>query len=76
MQKTQFTWHFINVMNLDEKYDPLIAEICALGAASQRALATRLNWSESKVSRYVDDLVDAGKVQRARIGKSVEITPL
>ncbi len=70
-----WNWHFVNVLDLHRRYDPLINEICALGAASQRVLATRLGWSETKVSRYVDDLVDAGKVQRTRTGKSVEITP-
>ncbi len=68
-------WHFINVFDLDEKYDPLVNQIVALGNASQRMLAGRLGWSETKVSRYTDDLEQAGKVRRDRTGKSKAIIP-
>jgi DNA-binding MarR family transcriptional regulator len=42
--------------------------------SSNRTLAERLGWSETKTSRFVDRLVEAGKVRKVRTGQSVAIT--
>ena len=54
--------------------DPVRAELLVIEMASNRTLAERLGWSETKTSRFVDGLVEAGKVRKVRTGQSVAIT--
>ena len=63
-------FHFICASELD----PVRAELLVIEMASNRTLAERLGWSETKTSRFVHELVVAGKVRKVRSGQSVAIT--
>jgi DNA-binding MarR family transcriptional regulator len=62
-------WRFIK-----PEYDPLVKEVMILECASNRTLASRLGWSETKTSRHVDYLESKGLVRKLRAGQSVAIT--
>lgn len=59
---------------IDPSLDPLVKEVMLLECASNRTLATRLGWSETKTSRHVDYLEMKGLVRKLRAGQSVAIT--
>lgn len=54
--------------------DPIRPELLVIEMASHRTLAERLGWSETRTSRFVDELFVAGKDRKVRSGQSVAIT--
>ena len=50
--------------------DPIVQDLRANGSASNRELARRLGWSETKASRRVKLLTEQGSVQAQQVGRS------
>jgi predicted transcriptional regulator len=64
------TWKFICASEID----PVRAELLCAQPLSNRQLAERLSWTECRTSRFVDQLVQAGKVRKTRAGQAVTIS--
>lgn len=59
---------------IDPDLDPLVKEVMHLECVSNRTLAERLGWSETKTSRHVDHMEMKGLLRKVRAGQSVAIT--